>query len=196
MHDQVEFQNLLIRIQAGDEQAAAELMTWLEPHLRRFARIRLRRDARTRRASDSEDICQSVLVNLGKRLAPGEIATREDLLKLVTRMISDKVIDKARRERAAKRGGALNQVDDTAGRLVADTASSPSQAAIRNELVEEADRRLTAEERRILGLRRQGLEWADIGREVGLSAEAVRKKHDRAIDRVKRELGLEDLRDG
>jgi DNA-directed RNA polymerase specialized sigma24 family protein len=59
------------------------------------------------------------------------------------------------------------------------------------EMLAEAYRRLTPDERRVVELRQQEREWADIAAEVGGTAEAVRKQHRRALDRVARELGLE-----
>jgi DNA-directed RNA polymerase specialized sigma24 family protein len=58
--------------------------------------------------------------------------------------------------------------------------------------LEEARRRLSPDERQLLDLRQQGREWSDIANEMGGSAEALRKKLDRAVDRVARELHLEE----
>ena len=46
-------------------------------------------------------------------------------------------------------------------------------------------------ERLLLDLREQGQEWAEIAAARGASAEALRKKLGRAIERVARELGLD-----
>ena len=56
------------------------------------------------------------------------------------------------------------------------------------ELLAEVLRRLTPEERRLVELRQQGLDWAAIAAEVGGSAEALRKQHARAVARVAEHL--------
>jgi hypothetical protein len=62
------------------------------------------------------------------------------------------------------------------------------------ELLDEVQRRLSPEERHLLELRQQGLEWAGIAAEVGGSPEARRKQLARAVERLARELGLEEDR--
>ena len=48
------------------------------------------------------------------------------------------------------------------------------------------------EERRLLELRNQGYDWAGIASELNGSAEALRRRLSRALDRVSQELGLDD----
>jgi hypothetical protein len=64
------------------------------------------------------------------------------------------------------------------------------------ELLQEARRRLSPEERRLLELRDQGQEWAAIAMAVGGQPEALRKQLARALERVAQDLGLhEDCHD-
>jgi len=67
---------------------------------------------------------------------------------------------------------------------------SPSKEFAVRDLLQEVHRRLSADERRILELRNQGTDWAAIAAEVGGSAEALRRKLSRALDRVAEQLGL------
>jgi RNA polymerase sigma-70 factor (ECF subfamily) len=60
-------------------------------------------------------------------------------------------------------------------------------------LVQETRRRLAPDERHLLELREQGREWAEIAEELGGSPEALRKKLARAVDRVARDLGLDEV---
>jgi hypothetical protein len=60
------------------------------------------------------------------------------------------------------------------------------------DLLEEVRRRLSPEERQVLELRSEGHDWAAIAAWLGDGAEALRKKHARALDRVAEQLGLED----
>ena len=70
--------------------------------------------------------------------------------------------------------------------------SSPSQHAAARELLLEARRRLSPEERQLLELREQGHEWAAIATTLGGNPEALRKQLARAVQRVARQLGLDE----
>ena len=61
---------------------------------------------------------------------------------------------------------------------------TPSRDLAARELLEEALRRLSPEEKRILDCREQGGQWAQIAAELGSSPEAIRKRLARAVDRV------------
>ncbi len=68
----------------------------------------------------------------------------------------------------------------------------PVATSRRGELLEEAMRRLSPEEKRILDRREQGGQWTEIAEELGSSPEAIRKRLARAVDRVAHELGLDE----
>jgi hypothetical protein len=67
------------------------------------------------------------------------------------------------------------------------------QQAVGRELLQEFHRRLSAEERTLAEQRAVGRPWAEIASEHGESAEALRKRLTRAIDRVAQELRLDEL---
>jgi DNA-directed RNA polymerase specialized sigma24 family protein len=81
------FEDLIRRVRAGDEAAAAELVRRYETLVRRTVRLRLR-DPRLQRLLDSVDICQSVLASFFARAALGqfELNTPQDLCRLLTAM--------------------------------------------------------------------------------------------------------------
>jgi hypothetical protein len=60
------------------------------------------------------------------------------------------------------------------------------------ELLAEFRRRLSEEERQLAEARADGQDWKQIAADRGGSPEALRKQLARAIDRVSRELGLEE----
>ena len=86
------FRDLIRRVRARDQGAAAELMRVYEPAIRRAVRVRLV-DERMRRVFDSADICQEVLVSFFARAALDqyELETPEQLLKLLTTMARNKL---------------------------------------------------------------------------------------------------------
>src|SRR3954469_15995745 len=136
MIEEVDFQDLIRRIRAGDEAAAAELVRTYESAIRRAARVRLA-DSRLRRLFDSMDICQSVLASFFVRAALGqyELEQPEQLLRLLVDMSRKKLVDRAREHGAARRdyrraqGGGPN-----ASEAIAATPSPSQQVAARELL--------------------------------------------------------------
>jgi RNA polymerase sigma-70 factor (ECF subfamily) len=192
MSEQTTLEDLLRRVRGGDQGAAAELVRQYEPTIRRVARVRLL-DTRLRRLLDSMDICQSVFGSFFVRAALGEydLKTPEQLLNLLVSMSSRKVIDQARRAKAARRDIRRSEEGDPAEQQWAAPGPSPSQEVAGAELLEEFRSRLSAEERQLAEDRAAGLDWPQIAAKRGGSPEALRKRLARAIDRISAELGLE-----
>ena len=190
------FRSLLKRVRAGDEQAATELVRSYEPAIRRAARVRMA-DARLGRVLDSMDICQSVMASFFVRAASGmyDLETPEQLLRLLATMARNKLANQANKLRAARRdqrrveGGSADM--DVAGR-----DPHPSVEVAARELLDEVHRRLTPDELQILEHRERGSDWAEIAVALGGTPEALRKRHTRAINRVARQLGLDDMDHG
>jgi RNA polymerase sigma-70 factor (ECF subfamily) len=197
MSDDMSFQDLMRRVRGGDSDAATDLVRRYEPAIRRVVRLRLT-DGRLRRAFDSMDVCQSVFGSFFARAAMGQydLDNPDQLLKLLAQMARHKVTDRMRRERAERRDLARLEEDSRAGREVAAGGASPSQQVAWQELLVEVRKRLTAEEMELADLRAQGREWADIARERGESAEALRKRLARGLDRVVGQLGLDEAGHG
>ncbi len=191
------FQGLIERVRAGDEAAATELVRRYEPMVRRVARVRLA-DPRLGRLLESMDICQSVMKSFFVRAALGqyELETPEQLLKLLATMARNKLAGQAHRQRAGRRD--LRRVEPGGLELVEPAArgGTPSRQVAARELLREAEARLAPEERGLLALREQGLDWAEVAGRLGGSAEARRKQLARAVQRVARELGLDEPDDG
>ena len=193
MIDAPTFDELIRRVRAGDQDAAATLVRHYEPAIRRAVRFRLA-DARLGALLESMDICQSVLASFFLRAASGqyELKTPAQLLKLLTVMARNKLNSQARKQLAQRRGGRhVTSGEPDEGRFVAADASPSTEVAVR-DLLQEVHRRLSADERRLLELRNQGCDWAAIAAEVGGGAEALRRKLARALDRVAEQLGLDD----
>ena len=182
------------RVRSGDEQAAAELVRQFEPLIRREVRYQLR-DRRLYRLFDSMDICQSVLASFFVRTAAGQydLDNQEQLVKLLVSMAQNKLASAARKQYRQRRdsrrveAGVGGELDNAC-----DRSPSPSDLVAGEELLQRFCQSLSAEERRIADLRGQGLAWADIAARLGGTVEARRSQLSRAIDRVSRELGLDE----
>jgi RNA polymerase sigma-70 factor (ECF subfamily) len=184
------------RVRAGDQDAATELVRRYEPEIHKAVRLRLQR-FRLHRILDSSDIAQAVLANFFVCTAAGryELDRPEQLVKLLVTMARNQLLDEARKYQADCRD--TRRLEETPTEDIRDvvegTEPSPSQVVAEDELVQEVYRRLTDEERSLAEQRAAGLEWATIAALRGGSAEALRKKLARAIDRVVVQLGLSEL---
>jgi RNA polymerase sigma factor (sigma-70 family) len=186
------FRDLIRRVRAGDEAAAAELVQHYEPYIRRAVRVRLV-DRRLKRLVDSVDVCQSVLASFFVRAALGqyELETPEQLLKLLVAMARNKLNNVVARQGAGRRD---YRRTETASAEVQADGSSPSQLVAARELIEKFRAALSPEERQIADLRALGREWTEVAAQCGGTPEALRKKLARALDRVAEQLGLEQTR--
>jgi len=140
------------------------------------------------------DICQSVFLNFFVRAASGqfELDTPDHLLRLLVTMARNKLTNLALKEQAARRDrrrvqkGGLDQQE-----LI---APGPSVSAVvaNRELLREFRMRLSGAEQKLADLRALGRSWPEIAAELGEDADTLRMRLTRAIDRVVRELRLED----
>ncbi len=197
MAEEPSFADLLERVRAGDQDAAAQVVRRFEPELRRMIRVRLT-DPRLRRVLDTADVCQSVLANFFIRVRVGEfdLEQPDDLLHLLLAMARNKVFDKARRQQARRRDQRrLEPHASAALDGVADGRPGPSSVIAWQDLLERVRALLDEDERVLAEKRAQGKEWPQIAAELGARPDALRKKLTRALDRVIAQLGLEVIDD-
>lgn len=188
------FNELIKRVRSGDEFAAADLVRLYEPEIRREVKFLLR-DQSLRRHFDSMDICQSVLGSFFIRASLGQydLERPEQLLRLLVSMTRNKLTDAVRRQSTMSRS-TRREIHGEPVDLVARDIS-PSQVVSRRELVNEFQKRFSAEERRLVELRDLGRQWTEIAAELGGTAEARRKQLARAVGRIAHDLGLDELDD-
>jgi RNA polymerase sigma-70 factor (ECF subfamily) len=190
------FTDFIGRIRAGDEQAAAELVARFEPVIRLEVRMGIR-DPRLNRILDSTDVCQSVLASFFVRAASGQfdLANPQRLTQLLVRMAQNKLAAQARRHHRERRD--VRRVREEVGRDLdaVDPAPSPSQLIAGKDLLVHFRQRLTDEERRMADWRAQGRTWEDIAAKIGGNAKARCRQLCRAIDRVSRQLGLDECKE-
>jgi RNA polymerase sigma-70 factor (ECF subfamily) len=193
MPEETSFLELIRRVRGGDEAASAELVRRYEPAIRVAVRVRLR-DSGLRRLFDSMDICQSVLGNFFVRAASGqfELDKPEQLITLLVTMARNRLTNRVLQERAARRDHRRTRSVGAGGSEPVDPGPSPSSVAAGKELLREVRSRLSTEEQHLADLRAAGKPWAEIADEIGGSPDALRMQLNRALDRVTRELRLED----
>ncbi len=191
-----DFAEQLRRVRAGDPEAAAEMVRQYEPIIRMEVRVRLS-DPRLRRTFDSMDVCQSVLASFFVRAAAGQfdLDGPEQLVRLLVTMARARVAFQARKARAGKRDHRRNQDVDGEGLEVPGADHTPSRVFSGRELLEQFRQRFSPEEAQLAERRADGRTWDEIARELGGTAVARRKQLARALDRISRELGLDEAGD-
>ena len=193
MSDSQTFDDLINRIRQGDGEAAAELVRRYEPELRVLARVRLT-DPALRRVVDSMDICQSIMANFFVRVAAVQfdLETPEQLLGLLATMVRNKATDRVRREQRDRRD--VRRVAKTSVEELGlqESQKTPGSMVAHKELLQLVRDQMSKEENEIAIHRLNGCSWDEIAQQMGGTAEALRKRFARAIDRVANELGLDE----
>jgi DNA-directed RNA polymerase specialized sigma24 family protein len=190
-----DFHDLMARVQAGDPQAADELVRGCEAEIRLEVRVRLRvQDGRVRRALDTMDITQSVLASFFAGVAAGRYAPEHprQLLALLTTMTRNKLLNQVRNQRRQRRDVRRVQSFDAAVHEPPAEGESPSQLVAGKELLGEFRKRLTLDERQLAERRGNGEAWDAIAADLGGSPDSRRKQLERAFARVAQELGLDE----
>ena len=181
------FRELIGRVRSGDRAAADELVRLYEPEIRRFIRLQLS-GSRLRRTLDSADIFQSVFLNFYVRVMDGQFDLEEPIqfLRLLATMAKNRIIDHGRKPSARALDGGSDLWD-----RVAAGGASPSDAVAQQEILQQVLARLSAEERDLAQKRDEGRSWQDLADEYGETADALRKRLERALGRLCRELNPE-----
>jgi RNA polymerase sigma factor (sigma-70 family) len=192
MLEQDRFRSLIAGARTRDNRAVEELLAEYEPEIRRLVRFQLR-GSRLRRALDSSDFCQSILLRLFQPKVLGRYSLRkpDEMLHLVRVMTRNKLYDYLRRERTRGKAG-LNVLECPAEVLgqVPDRNPTPSKEVEQQELQQEFQRRLSPEERELAEQREAGLTWEQVAAGRPQSGKTYARKLMGAIRRVASELGL------
>ncbi|HEV3121661.1 MAG TPA: sigma-70 family RNA polymerase sigma factor [Isosphaeraceae bacterium] len=179
-----DIREFLARIQAGDEDAARDLLARYEAEVRLVVRRQLPRLLRSR--FDSLDFLQSVWGSFFQRMktGPTDFEDSRHLVAFLARAAKNKVIDEYRRAASQKHDMHREEPiwsDAQHGRELAADFDTPSELAQASETMGKLRALLPADRRMILELKAEGLSSREIGERLGIS--------ERTVQRV-----LEDLR--
>ncbi len=183
------FQDLMLRVRAGEPQAAEELVRQYEPQIRR--RIRVQMDGTSaRRFLDSADIFQSVAAQFFVKVTAGGFRLEHpaQLAALLMTMARNKLVDKLRREK-----GNITEGYEAALDALPSREPDPGRQFALKDLFAKVMQKLKPVERAVADLRfTEGMDWPEINEKLGEErhSDAARKRLHRALDRVLEELGL------
>ena len=188
-----QFQHLLKLVRSGNPKAISKLLAEYEPFVRRAMRFRLAR-ASLQSAADSVDVCQSVFGSLFIRLVAGEyeLATEEDLNKLLYSIANNKFLALQRRELAKRRDRRLTVSLDTRVEIADKRQVTPERLLSLMELMTKFESNLEPDEWQLYQLRKQGQSWHSIATQVNDDPIVLRKRLSRAVRRVALALRIED----
>jgi RNA polymerase sigma-70 factor (ECF subfamily) len=185
------FTELVKRAGQGEQEAAHSLIEQYAPALRRQVRFTLM-DNKLRRVLEETDICQSVMGQFFSGLSAGQFALDgpEQLVGLLKQMVRNKITDQARYWRAGRRDYFRNVAPSDSDRVSEPLCSGPTPSRIveNREFLAAFESRLSDWEKIIFAFRRQGMNWPEIASHIGGGSEAIRKRFERALDRVGRML--------
>lgn len=183
---------LLLRARGGDDGALHSLVTRNLPWLRERVRRRLRPELR--REFESEDFLQDVVLRLLKAPAVRQAKDLEHLRALLVHIVEKDLLDHVRwtmRERRDRnREQSLHADSSWVGGRPHHSVTRPSESADKRERIEwirAAMERLPASDCEVLELRVwEGLDYPAIAERLGLQADAVRMRTQRALARLAR----------
>jgi RNA polymerase sigma-70 factor (ECF subfamily) len=168
----------LARIQAGDEDAARELLSRYEAEVRLVVRRQLPRLLRSR--FDSLDFLQSVWGSFFRRVrgGPAEFEDSRHLVAFLARAAKNKVIDEYRRAASQKQDVHREEpiwAEGTRPKELPGEIDSPSEVAQAHEVYGRLKSMVPEERRTIVELKAQGLSSRDIGDRLGISERTVQR---------------------
>src|SRR5260370_24280913 len=107
-------------------------------------------------------------------------------------MARNKHVKQADKQRAARRDYRRDRHPASGAPQIVSTGPNPSDVVAKQELLNEFRTRFSPEEWQLAELRASGHTWPEIASVVGGNSDAARIRLHRAIDRVVRELGLDE----
>jgi len=192
MSEELSFRDFILRVRAGDAEAARELVRRYEPAIRTAVRVRLT-DRSLRRLLDSMDICNSVLGSFFVRVAAGQYELEEPkkLLNLLVTIAERKLRDIAKRERAERRGGGKGPIALPPGGEPVDPRPDPAHVVANRELLHMLYQRLSPAHQYLWDQRVLDRAWEEIAAASGRTPAALRQQFGRAVKHAAHTLKLE-----
>jgi RNA polymerase sigma factor (sigma-70 family) len=183
MSDDSSFQDLLVRLESDQQDAATEMFNRFAERLVKLARARL--DDRIRKSTDPEDVMQSVWRSFFTRQREGKFELQDwgglwaVLVVMTIRKCGRRSVaaQRAKRDVSRETNPQSASNDDSSFRWEAvDREPTPDEAATLTEMVEQVMTGLDEREQNILSLRLQGFTVPEISEQVGLTERSVHRK--------------------
>ena len=177
----------ITELKNGDEEAAGKIWATYFDDIARFADQKL---GRFRKMRDGEDVALSAFNQMIQRAQTGQledVGNRNELRRALIQKAHDKAVEYIRFELRKKRGGgetrgesvfALMANDGAAGNIADHVAENPEEllSHVEREFEELLDLLNDKSLKEVALLRIQGYSTQEIGDQIGLSAQSIRRK--------------------
>ena len=192
-----QFQDLIVRVRSGDQDAWTQFARIFEPFVLRVVRFAMRKQTNYRKIRSrlgSSDICQSVFKSLFVGLKEGrfELNQPEQLQNLLRIMSRFKIATEGRRLSVILR----EVMDEGSPPDQADSGPSPEKPIDDQDLAEAILRHFSEDELEIVQRRLDGQTWPVIAAQLGVDADTLRRRLERAIKRVRNIPSMKALNAG
>ena len=190
-------EELLTRLKAGDEKALGELYSLHRDRLKQMLEFRM--DRRLRGRADASDILQEVFIDAHERMRHYLKKPEMSFYIWLRQLTTQRLIDIHRRHLLAEKRDARQEISIHRRMAAATSASmaallvarlaSPSQMAMRAELVEQIENaleKMDAVDREVLALRHfEELRNGEVAEVLGLKPAAASNRYVRALSRLR-----------
>ena len=190
-------EELLTRLKAGDEKALGELYSLHRDRLKQMLEFRM--DRRLRGRADASDILQEVYIDAHERMRHYLKKPEMSFYIWLRQLTTQRLIDIHRRHLLAEKRDARQEISIHRRMAAATSASmaallvarlaSPSQMAMRAELVEQIENaleKMDAVDREVLALRHfEELRNGEVAEVLGLKPAAASNRYVRALSRLR-----------
>jgi DNA-directed RNA polymerase specialized sigma24 family protein len=189
MAEEASFRDLMRRVQAGDPQAALEIVRNYEWAIRLQVRVRLTQPD-LRRLLDSMDIVQRVWASFFPRVVAGqyEVDDPKKLLNLLITLAHNKLLDEAKNLRRKRRSNSQAPGGIYAQNEPVDPHPGPVQVVEEREFVQQFREHLSAHDQSIWDQRLQGRTWSEIAAQRNTDPDVLRIHFNRAVERIVRRM--------
>jgi RNA polymerase sigma-70 factor (ECF subfamily) len=190
--DEGQIEAMLRSIADGDRSARERLFAQYWPRLAAIVRAKLgRRSPRT--LADASDIVQKAMAVAAHRLNDYIARRPMPVFPWLYALTRDQLGKARKQHRATVSLVLVNDSADRVADILADSGTSPSGNAMRNEVrrqVRQAIKRLKSEHREILVMRyNEGLKLTEIAAILGVGESTARMRHLRALEEMRGLLG-------
>jgi RNA polymerase sigma factor (sigma-70 family) len=175
---------------AGGVQPLEAVWRRFGDQLRRRARTRLRQYGLAGQA-ESMDICNEVMADLARRNSDDALSP-DDALAYVMRAIDNQVLDTFRTLARQCRDFRRNEGTPVEDIGVQTPQATPSQIALRREVIDRIRSMMSSDDAEAVDMMLENRDWSEIGQALGVRPDTARMRVRRAIERVRRDLGLGD----
>jgi len=190
MRSTEQLERLLEQARQGDRDAAATLWFELRPQVERLIRVNLR-DSVIRGTTDTAVLYSTLakrIVVERNLLAEKDVKSFNELFRLIRRVLRNRILNLER--------GFLRLRIREAAYAIENAPESPSAVRAKAELIAEvqeaARNEMTPDEWSLFdAVKIDGRSYVELAKERGTTADALRQKLNRAIDRVRSRLGPE-----